>query len=148
MTERLIISGTRRAMKELVDGTIRVSIDVDPEFRDDFFRLFGSIDMAVALAPLAGAASLPAKNTASDSVRGEHWKNLGPLAQSAILICKEDSFQRFVAEKTGAEKFDEDHAAEYVKDRCLVASRRDLDTSDGGRTRLGALMAEYREWCL
>lgn len=46
------ISGTRRSMKELVDGTIRVQIDIDPAFRDDFFKLFGKIDMPVALAPL------------------------------------------------------------------------------------------------
>lgn len=39
-------------MKELVDGTVRVQIDIDPAFRDEFFKLFGKIDMPVALAPL------------------------------------------------------------------------------------------------
>ena len=46
------ISATRRSMKELVDGTIRVQLDIDPAFRDDFLRLFSKIDMPVAIAPL------------------------------------------------------------------------------------------------
>lgn len=46
------ISGTRRAIKELVDGTIRVQIDVDPAFRKAFFDLLPDIDMPVAIAPL------------------------------------------------------------------------------------------------
>jgi hypothetical protein len=46
------ISGTRRSMKELVDGTLRVQIDIDPAFRDEFLRSFSKIDMPVALAPL------------------------------------------------------------------------------------------------
>lgn len=52
MSDAIAISGTRRAIKELVDGTIRVQIDVDPQFRKAFFELFPDIDMAVALAPL------------------------------------------------------------------------------------------------
>ncbi|PSJ16357.1 hypothetical protein [Nitrosomonas supralitoralis] len=39
-------------MKELVDGTIRVQIDIDPMYREVFFRLFGQIDMPVAIAPI------------------------------------------------------------------------------------------------
>src|SRR3546814_20450072 len=46
------ISGTRRAMKEMADGTIRVQIDIDPSCRGDFLSLFPNIDMPVALAPL------------------------------------------------------------------------------------------------
>lgn len=46
------ISGTRRAIKELVDGTIRVQIDVDPQYRKAFFELLPDIDMPVAIAPL------------------------------------------------------------------------------------------------
>lgn len=46
------IAGTRRALKELADGTIRVQIDIDPRFRTEFFQLFSQIDMPVALAPL------------------------------------------------------------------------------------------------
>jgi hypothetical protein len=52
MSEIQVISGTRRAMKEMADGTLRVQIDIDPRFRAAFFAAFGQIDMPVAIAPL------------------------------------------------------------------------------------------------
>lgn len=52
MSDVQIISGTRRAMKEMADGTLRVQIDIDPKFRAAFFAAFGQIDMPVAIAPL------------------------------------------------------------------------------------------------
>lgn len=52
MSDVQVISGTRRAMKEMADGTLRVQIDIDPKFRAAFFAAFGQIDMPVAIAPL------------------------------------------------------------------------------------------------
>lgn len=72
------VSGTRRAMRELVDGSIRVQIDIDPAFRDVFLRLFSKIDMPVAIAPLAAdfernSVDQPI-SVESDEKRGDgHW---------------------------------------------------------------------------
>jgi hypothetical protein len=52
MSDIQVISGTRRAIKEMADGTIRVQIDIDPACRSAFWSLFPSIDMPVAIAPL------------------------------------------------------------------------------------------------
>ena len=46
------IAGTRRAVKELVDGTLRVTIDVDERYKATFHKLFPQIDMPCALVPL------------------------------------------------------------------------------------------------
>lgn len=46
------VSGTRRSYKELVDGTLRVQIDIDPNFKNDFLKLFPEIDMPLAVTPL------------------------------------------------------------------------------------------------
>lgn len=54
MSDAQIVSGTRRAIKEMSDGTIRVQVDIDPRYRAAFWALFPSIDMPVALAPLVG----------------------------------------------------------------------------------------------
>jgi len=48
------ISATRRAYKELVDGTLRVQFDVEPMHKNDFLKLFPEIDMPAAIAPLGG----------------------------------------------------------------------------------------------
>ena len=62
------ISGTRRTMRELADGTIRLSVDIDPRFKAEFNRLFPDIDMPVALAPLVADFERK-QNTAASTVR-------------------------------------------------------------------------------
>lgn len=52
MSDIAIVSGTRRAIKERVDGTLVVSVEIDPRFKSDFLRLFPNIDTPCALAPL------------------------------------------------------------------------------------------------
>ncbi len=46
------ISGTRRTVKELVDGTLRVTVDIDPPQKAAFLKLLPEVDMPVAIAPL------------------------------------------------------------------------------------------------
>lgn len=53
MSEPLAIPAVRRTVRELVDGTLRVQIDIEPMHRADFWKLFPEIDAPVALAPLA-----------------------------------------------------------------------------------------------
>lgn len=50
------VVGTRRAMKELADGTIRVQVDIDPPHRKAFLELFSDIDMPVVMARFNPAA--------------------------------------------------------------------------------------------
>jgi len=52
MNEPTAVSGVRRGLRELADGTIRVSLDIEPKDRAAFFRLFPEIDMPIAIAPL------------------------------------------------------------------------------------------------
>lgn len=47
------VTGVRRAFKEMADGTIRVAIDIDDGCKADFMRLFGEVDVPVAIARLA-----------------------------------------------------------------------------------------------
>lgn len=132
--ERLVLAGTRRAYKELVDGTLRVQIDIEPKDKEDFHRLFPGIDMPVALAPLAAHIN-------TDPPR----ERLGPLALSAVQICKEQMFQRYVTCMSGGSECEE-NARAFVIDQCRIASRKDLDRVDGAKERFGDVMARYREW--
>lgn len=47
------VRGTRRTIRELVDGTIRVVVDVEPSDAKAFLALFPQVDMPVAMAPLS-----------------------------------------------------------------------------------------------
>lgn len=118
------ISGTRRAFKELVDGTLRVQIDVDPECKPDFLRLFREIDTRVAIAPLkANAKAIPD----SDAPKG------GALAKLAGILCADPDFQLWLEnsiprlpEGVGGEEGSE-RAAVIVRHVCGVKSRAELD---------------------
>jgi hypothetical protein len=70
-------------MKELVDGTIRVQIDIDPPQRADFLRLFPSIDMPVALAPLVPQRSIvPPAEPDEEDITGDAKRATNALAHT------------------------------------------------------------------
>lgn len=118
------ISGTRRAFKELVDGTLRVQIDVDPESRRDFLRLFPDIDTRVAIAPLK-----PALATTNDAPKG------GELAKLAGRLCGDEDFRLWLSAQAGKESLalaqgiedPAERAAVVLRDMCCVSSRAELD---------------------
>lgn len=119
MTARAI-SGTRRTFKELVDGTLRVQIDIDPEHRRDFLRLFPEIDTRVAIAPLQ--AQLPPPKG-------------GELARLAGIFCSDPEFQLWLEERcedtpaAAAGELGEERAAVIVRHLCGVQSRAELDSN-------------------
>lgn len=82
------ISGTRRAIRELADGTIRVQIDIDPRFRKEFFELFAQIDMPVAIAPL--------KRDFEEQTKEAERPKGGELAKLAGMLCLKPEFQEFL----------------------------------------------------
>lgn len=128
------ISGTRRAIKELADGTVRVQIDVDPQHRRAFFELFPDIDAPVALAPLVSDFEQPAPSTdaivtqaAHEAVKG------GELAKLAGRLCADPAFQDWLVRREwagpvpDAEGRGEERAAMIVRDACGITSRAELD---------------------
>ena len=54
--ESSAIQGTRKAIKEMADGTLRIQIDIEPRDKKLFHKLFPEIDMPVAIAPLVPVA--------------------------------------------------------------------------------------------
>lgn len=120
------ISGTRRAFKELVDGTLRVQIDIDPEHRKDFLRMFPDIDTRVAIAPLKTKAQ-----SRSEATKG------GELARLAGILCGDADFQAWaerqfptLAEQAPHDAFGSDLAAHIVRKACQVQSRAELDHNE------------------
>jgi hypothetical protein len=177
----IAVVGTRRAMREMADGTIRVQIDIDPKYRDRFLELFSQIDMPVALAQIDPAAINPASGstdgfdetlfmpdgidaaqivtfTVSDTeakeIGGSTWAALGALCQSAIMLGKSEPFQQWVSSQgavvrtstPGATASPEECAAYYIRERCGVESRKQLDESDEAKAKFRDMMRAYRTW--
>lgn len=144
MSETSAISGTRRQYKEMADGTIRVSIDVDPRFKRQFLELFPEIDMPVAIAPLQ--ADFEQKEP--EKPKGGH------LSREAAKMCEVPEFQKFAREwyeasalKNELNTFTaEDLAVNMIYAECDIESRAELDHNPQAAKHFHELMREYRSW--
>lgn len=76
------------------------------------------------------------------------WKSLGPLCRSAVRLCEDPDFQRWVAVRRNwtPDQVTESAASTYIKEYCSVGTRKDLDTSEKGRRFFQEMMAQYRRW--
>lgn len=143
MTDTTAISGTRRQYKEMADGTLRVQIDIDPQYKQQFLELFPQIDMPVALAPLRADFEQP---------KEEEKPKGGPLSKSAAQMCEHQMFQSFVKDRFWSIwkdidcDYDSTAAAETLRHICGVESRAELDHNPQAAKRFHELMREYREW--
>lgn len=134
------ISGTRRAFKELVDGTIRVQIDIDPRFKKEFFELFPNVDMPIALAPLVANF---------ERIEEEEKQKGGPLCRLACIWCKDKDFWEWLYEHygQGVPVENEDEAAELLRAICEVNSRSELDHDPAGAARFHNIVRNpFIEW--
>jgi hypothetical protein len=118
MSEIQAISGTRRSFKEMADGTIRVSIDIDPRFRKEFFASFGEIDMPVALAPLL--ADFETRAPAEEKPKG------GALAKLTGLWRNDPKFWEWCRSLKWS-CYTEEDAAAMIRTVCGVESCAELD---------------------
>lgn len=138
MTDTTAISGTRRQYKEMADGTLRVQIDIDPQYKQQFLELFPQIDMPVALAPLRADFEQP---------KEEEKPKGGPLSKSAAQMCENLNFEDFLLRKfypNGGSTTES--AADLLRRHCQITSRAELDHNPQAAKRFHELMREYREW--
>lgn len=124
MSDIQVISGTRRAIKEMADGTIRVQVDIDPSCRAAFWALFPSIDMPVALAPLV--ADFERRDT---TAKGNNTAKGGALARLAAQLCDDPSFWHFIEEQFDQCILDANQCADWMREQCGIASRAELDSN-------------------
>lgn len=113
------IAGTRRKIQELVDGTLRVMIDIDPKFKKAFLDNFPEIDMPCALVALNPDFEKWDQETRlyPDKPKG------GPLCKLAAQWCKNTVFQQWSGVSS------EEEAATFIRDMCGIKSRSELDNN-------------------
>lgn len=73
----------------------------------------------------------------------------GSLAQQAGILCNEVAFRRWLAETApvdGIAVFDLDMAADELRERCGVSSRRELDTDEAAAQRFRDMRSDYKLW--
>jgi hypothetical protein len=110
----------------MADGTLRLTVDVEPRFAVDAFRLFGSPGVPLALAALKiGAEPEPEKPKG------------GPLAILAGRWCNDLTFHEWLSVKFPQEwaacagMHPRNKAATVVRHVCGIESRAELDSNQG-----------------
>jgi len=69
-----------------------------------------------------------------------------PLSQTAVFVCKSESFRRWVDRQCGLldRTTDVNAAAEFIKRECDVISRRELDNNPEKACAFQMLLSKYR----
>lgn len=128
--EVLAIMGASGAIKTMADGSMRISIEIEPRHARDAFMLFGTPGTPVALAritPEAATAESRREQAAPRQVGGA-------LCKLAGMWCNDPEFHAFLTHtmkwaKSYTEPVTTEVAANIIRETCGVASRADLDHS-------------------
>jgi hypothetical protein len=130
------VMGVRRPVKEMPDGTLRVTVDIDPAFRSLFFEEFKTVGEPVAMVAIAQEAANPVTRKG------------GRLTRLAGEMCRNYAFRLFVGFQH-SEQFnpvDEDAAAVWLRHACEIDSRRDLDYLPEAAKRFQVIQSQFVQW--
>ena len=69
-------------------------------------------------------------------------------AQQAGILCNDPQFQKFAAIRSGVpgSKFCASAAAQYLREACKIASRRELNTDAIAQSNFAALRTTFDAW--
>jgi hypothetical protein len=134
-----VIEAASIGVRTMADGTLRLTVDVEPRHAQAAFALFGAPGVPMALAALKVGAAADAK---SDEVApAEEAKRDKPIAKWLALRCKEPEFQAWLTERGDfAKPLDEQRCAEVVRAWCNVESRGDIDGDPSAEARFHAMI--------
>ena len=132
-----VIEASSTACKTMADGTLRITVDVEPRHAQAAFALFGSPGVPMALARLQA----PAPEPEPERLKG------GMAAKWLALRCAEPAFQCWIADAHARQWFDagsmlsdRERAASVVRAVCSVESRAEIDNDPAANERFQRLI--------
>lgn len=125
-----IIEASSVKVGTMADGTLRLTVDIEPRHAQAAFALFGSPGTAMALAALKTQAQQPAERPKG-----------GLLSQWAALRCQEPVFQDWLMSRfsdvwvNSSGNTPTEKAAATLRAVCAIESRADLDNNEQAAER-------------
>ena len=124
------------AVRTMADGTLRLSLDIEPRHAGAAFALFGMPGTPAALAALKVGTVLPADPEPTEQPKG------GPLAKWAAMRGNDPRFQDWL------EAHSPELVAKRIKRICGIVSRAELDSSPAaGEMFKCQIMRPWAEHC-
>lgn len=141
------IEAVSRSVKTLADGTLRLSVDIEPKHAQDAFKLFGSPDVPMALARLTVEAS---KQRAQAEAIEDKPKG-GFLSQWLAMRCNEPEFWEFVEHKMKPfsllKILKPEECDFFVKDLLRIESKTEIDSDPNVQQRFHSeIRIPYAKW--
>lgn len=118
-----VLAGSSVSIKTMADGTLRLTVDIEPNDAQEAFKLFGAPGRGIALAALIDGHAAKSPEPPKEK--------LGPLATLAVQWCKSPEFQHWL----GDEDIDEATARQTVLSACGITSRKELDANPEAASR-------------
>jgi len=107
-----VIEASSVRVATMADGTLRLTVDIEPRNATAAFTLFGSPGVALGIAALKNSQESPKKALG------------GPLSQWVGIRCGEERFQKWLGVESA------DAAAAEVRRRLQIDSRAEIDNND------------------
>ncbi len=130
-----LVEAASVSVKTMADGTLRLSVDIEPRQAREAFGLFGSPGTPMALAALKPNAAVVDE---PEKPKG------GALAKDAAIVCHTADFRRFADHRGFGHS--ENGAAQLVHTFCGVDSRAYLDHDKDAARKFAQLMSEFNAW--
>ena len=118
-----IIEGASVSVKTMADGTLRLTVDVEPVNAQAAFALFGAPGRAIALSALKdGSAAV--KEPEPEKPKGGEW------AKMVGMWCADPDFWRFMNQRHPGDRpiTNSEQAASRLRVYCGIDSRAVLDS--------------------
>ena len=120
------------SVRTMADGTLRLSLDIEPRHARDAFALFGMPGAPVALAALKVGTEIPEPAKPKG----------GELARLAGRLCAVPKFQEWI------KAISTEDAAEMIRYICDIKSRSELDNNTAAASRFhGRIRKPWAVYC-
>lgn len=136
------IEASTVGVRTMADGTLRLSVDIEPRHAQAAFRLFGAPGTALALAGLKAPREAAASAPAAPVPKG------GAAARWLGMRCAEPAFQQWLAQRFPAQwqrargSTSTEIAACVVRAVCGVESRAAIDNDARAGSAFDTLIRE------
>lgn len=137
------IPAVSRKVATMADGTLRLTVDIEPMHANEAFALFGAGNVPMALAALNVGAQIPDEpKEAEPELKG------GVLARAAGMLVNNAEFHQYLLCMYGAvEKTGSEGADQAIKTLCGIASKKELDHKPFAAKRFHDLVRKpFLEW--
>ena len=119
------IEASSAGVKDMADGSLRITVEFEPRFAKDAYALFGARGTQLAIAALqVGYAQVSEVREVIEKPKG------GPLAKLAGIWCNDPQFWKWIDNVSKVDGCDSaDVAAGYIYAKCDIDSRAELDNN-------------------